>query len=154
MCGPSTLKLVLFYFTHQDRVKSSERPPLVADGSGCRDAQLDMRWRGLHGSLSLELRRMWPTQFTKRDSHGLSDTEAVSTGPAWVCTSPLHTMAVSFVLCGSPNSGNRCVFDSFCLLFSSCWVALARLNMRGFALSYCILFCSAWFLPLEGPTPF
>lgn len=35
-------------------------------------------------------------------------------------------------------------------LFSSCWVAMFSLDITGFALSYCTLFCRDWLLSLGG----
>lgn len=62
----------------------------------------------------------------------------------------VYVMAVSLVYLW--HSGNACSSDSSCLLlglFSSCWIALSCLNMKAFAMSYCILFCSVW-LSLGG----
>lgn len=54
----------------------------------------------------------------------------------------VYAMGVSLVFCEIPNSGRRYVSDCFACSWDSflAWVALSNLNLRTFALSYCILF--------------
>lgn len=45
-----------------------------------------------------DTRRAWPTESTKQDSHGLTETKAASVGSAWLCTrSYVHVQAVTLV---------------------------------------------------------
>lgn len=90
-------------------------------------------------------RRTWPTEPTKQSSHGLTETEAVSRSPAWVCTrfSACMSWLLALCSCGVPSSGVRRISDFFAWIwysFSYC-VVLSILKVRAFALSYCILLC-------------
>jgi hypothetical protein len=60
-------------------------------------------------------RRTWPTGSTKQATYGFTETEAGSTVPAEGCTwSSVYILwLLAWWICGTPNSGNRCVFDSF-----------------------------------------
>lgn len=77
-------------------------------------------WRRVGGkilkSLGIkETRRTWPTHSTRQGSYGQAENEAASTGPSWVCIRPSVPMLELFPwwLCGTLNSGSRCMSDCF-----------------------------------------
>lgn len=60
-------------------------------------------------------------------------------------------MVAKLVFYGTHNSGSRRVPDPLCVylrLFISYWVVSHSVNMRAYALSFCILFCLVWLLSL------
>lgn len=95
-------------------------------------------WVGGHGGHQ----RSMPSGKTKQGSYGLTGTEEALIEPLCICTrSCLHVMAVSlvFVVGLLIVGGHVSLIFTFALesLFSY-WVASSSLEIRSFALSYCI----------------
>lgn len=89
-------------------------------------------------------RRPWPTESTKQGSHGLTETEMSSVGPAWIIrkSSVYILWLLACCACENSDSRNRCISDSCPLqqLFCFYWTAVSSLDRRTFVLSYCIFF--------------
>ena len=47
---------------------------------------LEMRENPLDTQRIENMRETWPIESAKQDAHGLTESEAASSGPAWVCT--------------------------------------------------------------------
>lgn len=117
---------------------SSERLPWATDGSRYRYSQPDTMWRESkfkvpqNRSLPSELGKLhwrgggkiigvrgtwitWPNKSTKQGSYQLTEAETASTGHAWICirSSAYILWLLAWCFPGNPNSGRRCVPDSF-----------------------------------------
>ena len=62
----------------------------------------------------------------------------------------IYFMVVSLVFCGTTNSGDGCVSDSFSCSWDSLFSSYLFLDVRVYVLSYCILFCPVGLESLGG----
>lgn len=99
-------------------------------------------------------RQKWPNKLTKQGFYGLTETEVVSTGPGWICTSSFAYMLRLFAqyFYETPNYETHCVSNSCLLLrlFFSSWVPFgSTFGKRTFLLSYCVFCCPPCCVVLE-----
>lgn len=96
--------------------------------------------------VKVDTRRIWHTELNKCGSYGLTEKEATSMKSAW-----FWTRLIAWCFCGIPNCEAGV---SLTLLLAVgalflLWFSLFSLNMRAFALFYCILLWSVWPLSLR-----
>jgi hypothetical protein len=92
---------------------------------------------------------------TKWDSYRLKETEVANSSSAWICTifSAYMQWLLSLWFCGFLSTGSLCVSHMFAWSWDSfpiIGLPLSTLNVKAFALSYCILCWCVYLLFLWG----